>query len=517
MFRRLGVAITAVLAVAVGAMVPDLAQARGGGGGGGGHAAFHAGGGGGHAAFHAGGGGGHFSAIHSGSMRLGHSGLMHLGHSGIHSLSYHGPKHSTLSHHGPKHSLSHTGKHSTLSHKSALNKTTHHDKSLSHHDKSLSHHDKSRTHHDKSLAHNDKSLAHHDKSLAHNDKSLHHDTLGKHHHHHHFFGRRVFAVWFGPIFWPYAFYDLFDYVFWTCDNYYYYTYGCYDYYGPFWAYGYDDLFGGIYWPYAYTGNYGYAGDRNRRRHVARNDPRDGAPQGARPDELAQLCGGEASSLVHFPFDRIAQRVQPTEAQRAGFEELKRAAADAADKLKASCPNESGAGPLGRLDTAEQRLDAMLDAVSTVRGPLTRFYDSLSDQQKARFDAMGLEPGREARAGRGGAPAAVVPRICNERTNAVAQLSIGEIEKTVQPTDAQRADLDRLRDASVRAADTIKASCPSETPLSATGRMEAVEARLSAMLDALKTVRGPLEKFYDSLSDEQRVRFNRMGQPTRRTG
>jgi hypothetical protein len=38
-----------------------------------------------------------------------------------------------------------------------------------------------------------------------------------------------------------------------------------------------------------------------------------------------------------------------------------------------------------------------------------------------------------------------------------------------------------------------------------------------MLDAVKTVRGPLEKFYDSLSDEQRARFNRMGQPNRRTG
>jgi hypothetical protein len=48
-------------------------------------------------------------------------------------------------------------------------------------------------------------------------------------------------------------------------------------------------------------------------------------------------------------------------------------------------------------------------------------------------------------------------------------------------------------------------------------MEAVEGRLSAMLDAVKTVRGPLEKFYDSLTDEQRARFNRMGQSDRRTG
>ncbi len=231
-----------------------------------------------------------------------------------------------------------------------------------------------------------------------------------------------------------------------------------------------------------------------------------------------MCGGEAASLVHFPFDRIEQKVQPTAAQRASFEELKNAAARAADKLKASCPSEPASGPLGRLDTAEQRLDAMLDAVSAVRAPLMKFYDSLSDQQKARLDAMGLSPGREAGAGGGGeAQAGVVPRICSERSTAVAQLSIEDIDKNVHPTDAQRRSLEDLRNASARAADAIKASCPSQTPLTVTARMEAVEGRLGAMLDALKTVRGPLEKFYDALSDEQRARFNRMGPPNRRTG
>jgi hypothetical protein len=222
--------------------------------------------------------------------------------------------------------------------------------------------------------------------------------------------------------------------------------------------------------------------------------------------------------VHFPFDRIEQKVQPTEAQRAGFEELKSAAAKAADKLKASCPSEPALGPLGRLDTAEQRLDAMLDAVSTVREPLMKFYDSLSDQQKARLDAMGLSPRREAGAGGGReAQAGVVPRLCSERTNAVAQLSIEDIEKNVHPTDAQRQNFEDLRNASARAADAVQASCPSKNPLTITARIEAVEGRLAAMLDAVKTVRGPLEKFYDSLSDEQRTRFNRMGQPNRRTG
>jgi hypothetical protein len=402
-----------------------------------------------------GGGGGHSAgSVHT----SGHSSAVHLGRSGVHSPSYHGgPSHK----HSQSGKLSKSGKLSSASHKLSTTKLTH-------------------------------------SSLI--------------NHNHNFFGRRVFVVWFGPIFWPYAFFDLFDYVFWVCDDYYYYSYGCYSGYGPLWAYGYGDLFGGIYWPHAY--GYG-SGDRRR---VARNDPQTLEPQGARADELAQLCGGEAATLVHFPFDRIERNVQPTDAQRGSFEELKRAAAQAADKLKASCPTEPALGPIGRIDTAEQRLDAMLDAVSAVRGPLMKFYDSLSDQQKARLDAIGLSSGRETGA-RGGRhmQTARTPRICSERSNAVAQLSIDDIERNVRPNEAQRPNLDELRKASLRAADAIQASCPKDAPLTVTTRLEAVEGRLSAMLDAIKTVRGPLEKFYDSLQDEQKARFNRMGPPNRRTG
>ena len=492
MFRRLVITVAALLAIAVvPVLLAESAQAgRGGGGGPVGHSS------------HSGGGGGQPS--HASGAHFGHFGS-YSGRSGTYSRGTRGPRHSAASYHGPKHGV--TNKSS--SNKSSTNKSAT-DKSAT--NKSST--NKSAT--DKSAT--NKSAT--DKSAT--NKSLNQHTNWKHNNK--FFGRRVFAVWFGPIFWPYAFYDLFDYVFWVCDGYYYYSYGCYDNYGPFWAYGYDDLFGGIYWPYAYGGYGGdYRGygssDRYRRSHqVARNDPRSIGPRGERPDELAQLCGGEAASLVHFPFDRIEQKVQPTEAQRASFEALKNAAANAADKLKASCPSEPASGPLGRLDTAEQRLDAMLDAVSAVRAPLMKFYDSLSDQQKARLDAMGLSPGREAGAGGGGeAQAGVVPRICSERSNAVAQLSIEDIDKNVHPTDAQRRSLEDLRNASARAADAIKASCPSQTPLTVTARMEAVEGRLGAMLDALKTVRGPLEKFYDALSDEQRARFNRMGPPDRRTG
>jgi len=56
--------------------------------------------------------------------------------------------------------------------------------------------------------------------------------------------------WFGPVFWPYAYYDLFDYVYWPYA------------YDDFWPYAYDDVYYGIYGPYAYGGSYAYrAGER----------------------------------------------------------------------------------------------------------------------------------------------------------------------------------------------------------------------------------------------------------------
>ena len=47
----------------------------------------------------------------------------------------------------------------------------------------------------------------------------------------------------------------------------------------------------------------------------------------------------------------------------------------------------------------------------------------------------------------------------------------------------------------------------------TGRLVAMEERLNAIVQALDLVQAPLEKFYNSLSDEQKARFNRLGAPS----
>jgi hypothetical protein len=49
----------------------------------------------------------------------------------------------------------------------------------------------------------------------------------------------------------------------------------------------------------------------------------------------------------------------------------------------------------------------------------------------------------------------------------------------------------------------------QTPLD---RFDAVAKRLNAMEEAMKTVAPALASFYDSLSDEQKARFNMLGPP-----
>jgi len=227
---------------------------------------------------------------------------------------------------------------------------------------------------------------------------------------------------------------------------------------------------------------------------------------------ADVCTSQASELTDWPIERIIEIVQPTDAQRALLDELKVANAKAMGILRGACPNDLPSIPTGRLAAMENRLQVMLAAVQTVRPALDRFYQSLSDEQKARFNAVG--PASDAAAGQ---DQRYLTTLCDHRTPGVTDLPIDRIDQAVQPTPAQRAALDDLKDASVKAAQDLKVSCPAYQMLTPTGRVEAMEKRLDATLGAVKTVRPPLAKFYNSLSDEQKARFNSLRSASRPAG
>jgi hypothetical protein len=90
---------------------------------------------------------------------------------------------------------------------------------------------------------------------------------------------------------------------------------------------------------------------------------------------------------------------------------------------------------------------------------------------------------------------------------MAEWRIDRLERIIKPTDAQRAKLDDLKAASAKSVETMRATCNTELPATVPGRMEAMEKRLEAMLQAVKSVRPAFDAFYGTLTDEQKQRLN----------
>jgi len=290
--------------------------------------------------------------------------------------------------------------------------------------------------------------------------------------------------WIGPVFWPYAYGDFFYCSLWPWD---------YCGYDPFWAYGYGDIYEGIFSPYSYDD------------YVT--GPGAPARMAALTQGMAQSCDEEAAEVTGWPIDQIQSAVEPSQQQTALLDDLGNAIVEASHEIKMHCPTSVSFTPTARLAEMQQRLHTLVDAVNIVSPPLAKFYDSLSDEQKARFNDIA-----PTASGRGQAPqdqqAAANPQSqCNAN---IMAWPADRIDRVIQPNDAQRVKLDALQAAAAHAADMIKAACPSEMPATPPSRLEAIGARLQAMLHAVDTVQPALTDFYNALSDDQKARFNTMG-------
>jgi hypothetical protein len=291
--------------------------------------------------------------------------------------------------------------------------------------------------------------------------------------------------WVGPLFWPFAYYDIYNYALWG-----------YGYDPSFWGYAYDDIYAGMFAPYGYRGLSGYLP------RSAGRSPGGPAPvtSNAASGPLAQMCGEDSRDIAGLPVDQFQQAIQPDDAQRAALDDLANASVKAAQDIKAACPTEIALTAPGRLAAMQSRLEAMAGAVATVQPALEKFYGLLTDEQKERITALG-------QAQRRGRNAGALDQSCSAAPASVTDWPAGDIERTVRPTEAQRASLTALQDAGAKAADMLKTACPAQEPLTPPARLAAVGQRLDTLLQAVKTVSAPLNDFYGSLDDEQRARFN----------
>jgi len=221
-------------------------------------------------------------------------------------------------------------------------------------------------------------------------------------------------------------------------------------------------------------------------------------------ETLESCAGLAQGVTNLPIDQIRQTVHPTADQEAALEDLSATSSLASDIIK-SCPASAPLTPAGRLDAAEQRLDATIKAIHILRSPLERFYRALSDEQRRQFNAInGSTEGARSTGN--------MATLCSQQAGSFIDLPVQRIEQVIQPTAQQQSAFDDLKKATQKAGDQLQSSCPTAVPKSPVARLDTVEARLGAMVDAIEAVRPSLKNFYASLSDEQKARFNLMGSP-----
>jgi hypothetical protein len=282
-------------------------------------------------------------------------------------------------------------------------------------------------------------------------------------------------------------------------------------YNPFWFYGPDFILDSIFWPGPYGGyaSYGYARPYDVYGHGGYAYPtrHAHAVAGAPPTSPLEprACTGLAPGVTDLPVDQFGRAVHPTGDQVAALDELKAGSSKAANALKTSCPTEVPLTPVGRLDALDKKLDSMVQAVQIVRGPLQAFYNSLSDEQKQQFEKIGGGTAKESSTNE-------LSNLCSEQSANFTQLPVQEIEQSLKPNPQQKTALDQLSTASSKAASELEKSCPTETPQNPADRIDAIAKRLNAMIEAVNTVRPASNTFYASLSDEQKARFNVMGQP-----
>jgi hypothetical protein len=301
--------------------------------------------------------------------------------------------------------------------------------------------------------------------------------------------------WAGPVFWPYLYGDVFSFAFWPGG-----------YYDPFFAFGPDFVLASIFAPGPYFGPdyYGYDNQSDVYYGASAADQRATARTDA---AAAQSCNGLAPGVTDLPIAQISKTVQPAGDQLADLNALSEAASKANSIVAGSCPNSIPLTPVARLDAAGQRLNTMIQAIDVVRDPLGKFYDSLSDEQRQKFDDMS-----SANTGARETAPQDLASLCGPQPGDVTALPVQRIQQVVQPDAQQQGAFDDLKKVSEDIAAKLQGSCPAQMPKTPVARLDAVKTRLTAMVDAIDSVRPKLETFYASLSDEQKAKFNTMGPP-----
>jgi hypothetical protein len=281
--------------------------------------------------------------------------------------------------------------------------------------------------------------------------------------------------WIGPLFWPFAYYDIVDYTLWGDGM-------------GFWGYGYRDIYAAIFTPYDEDELARYMTPARHRRP-------------GRVPSLAQICGDDFSEFARLPVEQIRAAIRSSGEQRAVLDELANASSEAAQAVSATCPTQAATTAPARLKAMQQRLEAMKAAIARVRNPFETFWEMLDDDQKAQLKAFSAQRAQFS-------PKVPFTQSCTPPD--ALPWPAKEIEARLHLNDGQREELGVLQRASVLAGNTLNFDCQPDENLTPPDRLATAESRIDAMLDAIKQVAPALDDFLGSLSDEQKAQFESIG-------
>jgi hypothetical protein len=281
--------------------------------------------------------------------------------------------------------------------------------------------------------------------------------------------------WVGPLFWPFALYDIYGYAFWGDGM-------------GFWGYGYRDIYAAIFTPYD---------EDELSRYVS-------PPQGRkfrRFPSLERVCSDHAGELSSLPIEQIRQTMRLSEEQHAMLDDLRKASVEAAQTIHAACPTEAASTPSGRLAAMQRRLEAMKSAIARLRTPFEEFNESLDDDQKAELAALNDQR----------APfAPKVPAAQSCTPPEALPWPAAEIEAKLHLSETQREQLGAVSRMTAFAKNTLNFDCQPDDNLTPPDRLATADTRLDAMLDAIKQVAPALDDFLATLSEEQKAQFETIG-------
>jgi LTXXQ motif family protein len=212
-------------------------------------------------------------------------------------------------------------------------------------------------------------------------------------------------------------------------------------------------------------------------------------------------------------EHIRAELGPNAEQMERLQRLGGAIAAAGDYLGKSCPTEIPEEPNARLQLMDRQIQVLTMAIDMIHQPLQEFEQSLTDEQRAKFNGGKFNGGKFSRGALAKRAASarrakVEVRACGAGSTAT-DWSIDEIDKSVQPTEQQRSALNEVQQAFAKAASDLQTHCPTSVPRSAVARLETIEARLDATWRAILSIQVALQDFEKKLNDEQKNRLQTM--------